>query len=95
MEQLVNEGVAVSLALIPFVMTVVQLLKNSEVNNRWLPHLSLLAGVLLGVGFAIGLDESLLVYGVGGFISGASASGLYDTWKGTKGVAKDEQDRAL
>jgi len=85
MQEVISEAIGISVLLIPFVMTVVQLLKKTGVDNKWLPLISMMFGIIVGIGFAMALGESAFVYGVAGFMSGASSSGVYDGWQAVNG----------
>ena len=85
MEAIVNEAVVLAGVMAPVILILVQLVKSTDVDTKYLPHISILLGTIAGVVFGFASGGSLFVYGLAGFISGASASGLYDGFKSLKG----------
>lgn len=85
METIMNEAVVLAGLMAPVILILVQLVKSTDVDTKYLPHISILLGTIAGVGFGFAVGDSLFVYGLAGFISGASASGLYDGFKSLKG----------
>lgn len=82
MEALLSSAVILAVSFTPFVMVIVELIKQAHiVDKKWLPHISVGIGFLLGVAFSFILKEDLVLYAVSGFLSGASASGLYDLFE--------------
>ena len=81
METLFNEAIVMAGVLTPFILILVQLVKQTEINTNYLPHVSIALGTVAGmvIGFASGAE--LFNSGLAGFISGASASGLFDAGK--------------
>lgn len=72
-----------NLFIIPLTLIVVQLIKKSPIDSRWLPHIAVLIGGLLGVCFAAYYGVDWLEHIVSGVIYGASAAGLYDVGAST------------
>lgn len=86
METLLNEAIGLAAAMSPFILIFVQAIKTAELNTRWLPFVSIGLGIAVGIAFALASGADLFLYGLAGFLSGASASGLYDSIKSvTKG----------
>ena len=85
MESIMNEAVVLAGVMAPVILILVQLVKSADVSPKYLPHISILLGTIAGVVFGFASAGSLFVYGLAGFISGASASGLYDGFKSLKG----------
>lgn len=81
MEILINEAILMAGVLTPFILILVQLIKQTDIDNKYLPHVSIAIGTVAGmvIGFASGTD--LFISGLAGFIAGASASGLFDAGK--------------
>ena len=81
MELLINEAILMAGVLTPLILILVQLVKQTEVNKKYYPHVSIVLGTVAGmvIGFASGAD--LFNSGLAGFIAGASASGLFDAGK--------------
>ena len=76
-----NEAVVLAGVMAPVILILVQLVKSTDVDTKYLPHISILLGTIAGVVFGFASAGSLFIYGLAGFISGASASGLYDGFK--------------
>ena len=85
MDNLLNEAAALAVVMAPIIAIVVQLVKTSDVNTRWLPFISIALGIGVGIVFALAIGADLSLYGLAGFLSGAAASGLYDGVKSAKG----------
>ena len=85
METIMNEAVVLAGVMAPVILILVQLVKSTDVDTKYLPHISILLGTIAGVIFGFASGGILFVYGLAGFISGASASGIYDGIKSLKG----------
>lgn len=86
METLLNEAIGVAAAMTPVILIFVQAIKTVDLDKRWLPFISIGLGIAVGIVFALASGADLFLYGLAGFLSGASASGLYDSIKSvTKG----------
>ena len=85
MEAIMNEAVILAGLMAPVILILVQLVKSTDIETKYLPHISILLGTIAGVVFGFAVGGGLFVYGLAGFISGASASGLYDGFKSLKG----------
>ena len=72
-----------NLFIIPLTMIVVELLKRVIPDTRWLPHLAVLIGGLLGAIFAAYYSVDWMEHIVSGLIYGASAAGIYDVGAST------------
>lgn len=74
-----------NLFIIPITLIVVELVKKSGINSRWLPFLAVGFGGIFGVIYAAILPApdaiGWLHYIIGGLVYGASASGIYDAGK--------------
>lgn len=79
METLLNEAVALAVVMAPFIAIFVELFKTADLNKRWLPFISIGLGIAVGIVFALAGGEDLFLYGLAGLLSGAGASGLYDS----------------
>ena len=85
METLLNEATALAVVMAPIIAIVVQLVKQADLNTRWLPFISIGLGIAVGIVFALASGGDLFLYGLAGFLSGAGASGLFDAIKSAKG----------
>lgn len=81
MEILINEAILMAGVLTPFILILVQLVKQTEVNTKYLPHVSIVLGTVAGVVIGIASGTDLFISGLAGFLAGASASGLFDVGK--------------
>lgn len=78
METLLNEAVTLAGVMAPVIAIIVQLIKSADIPTKWLPHVSIGLGIVAGLIFGYAVNADLFVYGLAGFVSGATASGLYD-----------------
>lgn len=78
MDALLNEAVAMAGVMLPVIAIVVQLVKQADVPTKWLPHISIVLGIAVGLVFGYATGGDLFMYGLAGFLSGAGASGVYD-----------------
>ena len=85
MDILLNEAITLAGILTPIIVILVQLVKSVDINNRWLPFISIGLGTATGLVFGASVNADLFIYGLAGFLSGAGASGLYDGFKAVKG----------
>ena len=85
METLLNEAAALAVVMAPVIAIVVQLVKQADLNTRWLPFISIGLGIAVGIVFALASGADLFLYGLAGFLSGAGASGIFDAIKSAKG----------
>lgn len=86
MEAIMNEAVVAAGILLPVITIVVQAIKQLEaVNNKWLPIISMVTGIAVGVILAVVFNQDLALYALGGFLAGAGSSGLYDALTINKG----------
>lgn len=85
MEAVLNEAALLAASITPIVMIFVQLLKQSDINKKWLPWISIGLGTGIGITVALALGAGVFLYGLAGLLAGASASGVYDAGKSVKG----------
>lgn len=89
MEIIMSEAVAVAGILAVLIGFIMQAIKQLEaINNKYLPLLSMILGIVLGAVIALTFDFNIGIYMIAGFIGGAGASGLYDGLTVTKGDNK-------
>jgi len=79
MDNLLNEAIGLAAVMSPVILIFVQLIKTADLDKRWLPFLSITLGIAVGIVFALASGADLFLYGLAGFLSGASSSGLYDS----------------
>ena len=91
MEALFTELEALIPALAAVLVVVVQLLKPFNIPNDFIPHVSIGVGILFGLLMAFGVGGDYFTYGLAGAIAGATASGLYDTGKGTVNAIEEQR----
>lgn len=85
--ELLQENIVIAITVLsPIIAFLVNPLKKVEkLDNNLLPYVSMTIGVAFGVVFALVFNLDLSTYGLGGLISGATASGFYDAFMATKG----------
>lgn len=62
---------------------IVQAIKQTKLNNQYMPLWSLLIGVVSGIFVGVAYHSDIMIGAVDGFIAGAIASGLFDVIKTT------------
>lgn len=87
METVLNEALVLSAVMAPVIAIFVQLIKTADLNKRWLPFISIAIGLGVGIVFALAGGADLFLYGLAGLLSGAGASGLYDS---IESIRKDD-----
>lgn len=81
-EELINNAVLVAVILAPITTGIIEVVKQTlNINNRYLPILSLLVGIFVAVAIALGTGQDVVQYILVGIVGGLSASGLYDQGK--------------
>lgn len=80
-----SEAVTLAGVLLPIVAILVQLIKQADINPRWLPFVAIGLGTATGVLFGVSARADLFLYGLAGFLAGAGSSGLYDAIESAKG----------
>lgn len=81
-EELVNNAVLVAVILAPLTTGIIEVVKQTlNIDNRYLPILSLLVGIFVAVAIALGTGQDVVQFVLVGIVSGLSASGLYDQTK--------------
>lgn len=81
-EELINNAVLVAVILAPITTGIIEVVKQTlNIDNRYLPILSLLVGILVAVAIALGTGQDLVQYVLVGIVGGLSACGLYDQGK--------------
>ena len=81
-EELVNNAVLVAVILAPLTTGIIEVAKQTlNINNRYLPILSLLVGIFVAVAIALGTGQDVVQFVLVGIVGGLSASGLYDQVK--------------
>ncbi|MFC6261906.1 holin [Levilactobacillus fujinensis] len=82
--QQLNLGTATELALTTLVVFVLtQAVKQTKVPNQWMPWLSMVIGMLVGLlSVFVTADHNFLSGAVMGLLVGGFTSGLFDGFKG-------------
>ena len=81
-EELINNAVLVAVILAPITTGIIEVVKQTlNIDNRYLPILSLLVGIFVAVAIALGTGQDVVQYVLVGIVGGLSASGLYDQVK--------------
>lgn len=69
------------------------MIKQTPINNKWLPFLNVLVGVIIGAGYAFSfLPTEIVVYAWAGGLAGMAAGGFYDLK--ANGVALNNERKA-
>lgn len=67
------------------VLGATKMIKTTPVNNKWLPFLNVVIGVVIGAGYALSfLPTEVIVYAWAGALAGMAAGGFYDLGVNTK-----------
>lgn len=65
------------------VLAVTQLIKESIPDNKWLPVINVVVGIVIGIGYAASFaNTEIILYAWGGAIAGLGAGGFYDLGAG-------------
>ena len=81
-EELMNNAVMVAVILAPITTGIIEVVKQTlNINNQYLPILSLLVGIAIAVLIALGTGQDVAQFVLVGIVGGLSASGLYDQVK--------------
>ena len=84
-EELMNNAVLMALVLAPITTGMIEVVKRTvNIQERYLPLVSLLSGVASAVLIALGTGQDIVQYILVGVIGGLSSSGLYDQKKITE-----------
>ena len=75
------------------VLGATQMIKQTSINNKWLPFLNVLIGIVIGAGYALSfLPTEIIVYAWAGGLAGMAAGGFYDLK--SNGVALNNERKA-
>ncbi len=81
-EELMNNAVLVAIILAPITTGIIEVVKQTlNINNQYLPILSLLVGIAIAILIALGTGQDVAQFVLVGIVGGLSASGLYDQVK--------------
>lgn len=81
-EELMNNAVLMALVLAPITTGMIEVVKRTaNIQERYLPLVSLLSGVAIAVLIAIGTGQDIVQYILVGVVGGLSSAGLYDQKK--------------
>lgn len=70
------------------VLGTTQMVKQSNINNKYLPYVNVAVGIGLGLVYAATIVKAdYAIYGWAGFVAGLTAGGFYD---GVAGVTKNK-----
>lgn len=79
--------------IVGVVMAVTGLVKKMIPDNKWLPIINIVLGVVIGLVYAASMvPDQLIVFGWAGFLSGLAAGGFYDLGAGFIKGNKSEPD---
>ena len=81
-EELMTNAVLVAIILAPITTGIIEVVKQTlNINNQYLPILSLLVGIAIAILIALGTGQDVAQFVLVGIVGGLSASGLYDQVK--------------
>ncbi|MGG5340154.1 hypothetical protein IGJ48_002866 [Enterococcus pernyi] len=61
------------------VLGVTQIVKQTAINNKWLPFLNVVFGLIIGTSYALTVVHGeIAIYAWAGILAGMSAGGFYD-----------------
>lgn len=61
------------------VLGVTQIIKQTAINNKWLPFLNVVFGLIIGISYALTVVHGeIAIYAWAGILAGMSAGGFYD-----------------
>lgn len=61
------------------VLGVTQIIKQTAINNKWLPFLNVVFGLIIGISYALTVVHGeVAIYAWAGILAGMSAGGFYD-----------------
>ena len=84
-EELMNNAVLMALVLAPITTGMIEVVKKTaNIQERYLPLVSLLSGIAIAVLIALGTGQDIVQYILVGVIGGLSSAGLYDQKKITE-----------
>ena len=84
-EELMNNATLMALVLAPITTGMIEVVKRTaNIQERYLPLVSLLSGVAIAVLIALGTGQDIVQYILVGVIGGLSSAGLYDQKKITE-----------
>lgn len=84
-EELMNNAVLMALVLAPITTGMIEVVKHTaNIQERYLPLVSLLSGVAIAVLIALGTGQDIVQYIIVGVVGGLSSAGLYDQKKITE-----------
>lgn len=79
-----------------FILAATQMVKQVVSDNKWLPIINLLIGILIGLIYAITIvGGELAVYAWAGAISGLGAGGFYDLQANVRGLNNQRKSNNL
>ena len=61
------------------VLGMTQIVKQTAINNKWLPFLNVVFGLIIGTSYALTIVQGdIAIYAWAGILAGMSAGGFYD-----------------
>ncbi|VTS88955.1 Uncharacterised protein [Enterococcus hirae] len=74
-----NEILTATSIISVIVLGVTQLVKQTAINNKWLPFLNVFFGVVIGIIYSLTIvHREVSIYAWAGMLAGMSAGGFYD-----------------
>lgn len=61
------------------VLGMTQIVKQTAIDNKWLPFLNVIFGLIIGISYALTIVQGdIAIYAWAGILAGMSAGGFYD-----------------
>lgn len=91
-----NEILLAASVIGAIVMAVTQMVKQVVEDNKWLPIVNVVIGILVGVVYAVTIVKSdIAIYAWAGALSGLGAGGFYDLQANIKGLNNQRKSTQL
>lgn len=91
-----NEILLAASVIGAIVMAVTQMVKQVVEDNKWLPIVNVVIGILVGVVYAVTIVKGdIAIYAWAGALSGLGAGGFYDLQANIKGLNNQRKSTQL
>ncbi|MDT2824340.1 holin [Vagococcus lutrae] len=91
-----NEILLAASVIGAIVMAVTQMVKQAVEDNKWLPIVNVVIGILVGVVYAVTIVKGdIAIYAWAGALSGLGAGGFYDLQANIKGLNNQRKSTQL
>lgn len=91
-----NEILTATTIIVPVILGATGALKTRLSDNKWLPFINVIVGIVIGILYAATIVEGdLAVYAWAGGLAGLSAGGFYDLGANTKAIVNQNKSTNL